>query len=605
MAGTASPRSVNVYAVDDFDLVDAPDGVQPGDIILALVSSTGDVDDIDITGGSPWTVLAENTDQYKTRLYAQVAGTTNPTRYRVELGAFDSGLVALAHLRDATLSNLIIESTSGGFRESGVPCPAAAPGVAGGAEIRVALAYNSVDDLNFSGGGYTHQDQAVENGDAIWAGARTSLSSTDLPQQTISTRGDFVIAWQSWTIIVSPANTVPPPPPVPAFAVSGRALYRYTAHDFKTGEYIDDIYPRDVEYSKRLREPGSFSGSLPIPNQRVARAVRRVIPKVKSDMTTGPGRVEIRIWRDGQLWGRYWLTGSRLTRGRDGKISIELRGATLDAYWYSLIVRNNLSASSDQVANARTFLAFALSEADDIDLGITYQTGSSGKTRPFAVKPEDNTSYGRAIEEYSKSADGFEYFLAESVGESGVVSTWKWASPRFDTGIAHVVSTSPHGGDILEYGVDVDPLRGGTDWRARGGTLQLDPETDGFAVFSNPVETPHRDAGWPRIDHHVDHPTQSIDGDELDELAEYYAEIAGGALWVRTVTIVPAKKTTITMNSLGDRLRMLITDVWHESVDGGAGLDISERILEIRVRPTGRGRGREEVTLTLESVEVP
>jgi hypothetical protein len=71
------------------------------------------------------------------------------------------------------------------------------------------------------------------------------------------------------------------------------------------------------------------------------------------------------------------------------------------------------------------------------------------------------------------------------------------------------------------------------------------------------------------------------------------------------VVVLPSKKSTLTMNSLGDRARLLITDVWHESVDGGAGLDISERILEIRVRPSGRGRGREEVTLTLESVEVP
>jgi hypothetical protein len=598
------PRSVQVTPIGEFDLVDAPAGVQPGDVLLAWVRSTGDVEDIDLSGGAPWVTLAENTGTFSTRMYAQVAGTTNPSQYAIELGDGDSGLVGLAHLRGATLADLVIESTSGGFRSAGVPCPAADPGVAGGAEIRVALASNAFIDIEFSGG-YSREGQAADDGDAMYVGARTALSSADLPQQVISTESAIVNGWQAWTVIVAPGSTVPPPPSAPAFAVRGRAQYRYTAHDLLTGQYIDDIYPRDVEFSKKIREPGSFSGSLPIPNSRVAAAVRRVIPKTKADLTTGPGRVEIRVWRDGDLWGRYWLTGSRLRRGRDGKISIELRGSTIDAYWYSLMVRATLNGADDeQIDNATTFLAFALSEAD-ADLGITFQSGSSEVFRPLAVKPEDNTNYGRVVEEYSKSKDGFEYYLREEVDETGVVSTWVWASPKFDTGIAHVVSTSPHGGDMIEYGADVDALRGGTDWKARGGTITLDATEDSFALFSEPVETPHRDAGWPRIDHHVDHPTQSIEPDELDELAEYYAEVAGGALWVRTVTVTLSKRSTLTMNSLGDRARLLITDVWHESEDGGAGLDISERILEIQVRPTGRGRGREEAKLTLESVEVP
>jgi hypothetical protein len=605
MASIADPRHVSVTPIGDFDVVDAPDGVQPGDILLAWVETTGDVGDIDLTGGSPWVPLAENTSEFDTRLYAQVAGPTNPTRYRVELGDGDFGMVALAHLRGATLAEIVVESTSGGFRSGGVPCPAAEPGIAGGVEIRVALAYNASVDIEF-GGGYTHQDQAVDEGDAMYVGARTALSSADLPQQVISTTFALVSSWQAWTVIVTPADTVPAPPPVPAFAVRGRALYRYTAHDLLTGQYIDDLYPRDVEYRKKLREPGSFSGSLPIPNSRVARAVRRVIPKVRSDLTTGPGRVEIRIWRGGDLWGRYWLTGSQLTRGRDGKISITLRGSTLDAYWYSLKIRATLDGSDDeQIANARAFLGFALASADAEGLNITFQSGSSGVFRSFTAKPEDNTSFGRAIEEYSKSENGFEYFLAEGVDETGVVSTWRWASPRFDTGVSHVVSSSPHGGDIAEYGIGIDALRGGTDWRARGGTIQFDVTEDSFALFSDPVETPHRDAGWPRIDHHVDHPTQSVDADELTELAEFYAEVAGGALWVRTVTVILPLRPTLNMNSLGNRVRMLVTDVWHESEDGGAGLDISERILEIVVKTPGRGQGREEVTLTLESVEVP
>ena len=76
-------------------------------------------------------------------------------------------------------------------------------------------------------------------------------------------------------------------------------------------------------------------------------------------------------------------------------------------------------------------------------------------------------------------------------------------------------------------------------------------------------------------------------------------------MWVRSVTVFLAKRTTLSLNSLGDTVRLMITDVWHERVDGGAGLDITGRIIGIEIRPTGRGRGREEAVLTLESVEVP
>lgn len=604
MAGSAQALYASVHEVGDFDFVDAPPGVQPGDILLMWVSVIGSVEDVDVSGGAPWTAYAENTSTYQVRMFVQVAGSSNPSRYRVRLAPGDWALVGLLHLRGASLQGLVVTSDDGGFRGGSVPCPPADPGVAGGVEVRVALAYNPSQPLSFITGGWPVGARGSDGFDSIFIGARTLLSDADLPTQTIPT-STSVTGWQAWTVIVAPADTTPPPPPAPAYVVAGSALYRYTVHDFLTGAYIDDIYPRDVEYTKKIREPGTFTGTLPIPNAKVAAAVRRIIPQTRSDLTTGPGRVEIRVWRDGELWGRYWLTGARLQRGRDGKISIELRGSTLDAYWYSLIIQHTLDGQDDeQISSARTFLSHGLDQAD-ADLGIVFQPGSSGVVRPYLAKPEDNTSYGRSIEEFSKSENGFEYFLAESVTEDGVRSTWRWASPKFNTGVKHVVTSTPHGGNIAEYGVDIDALRGGTYWRARGGTLQLDPEEDGFALLSDPVITPHRAAGWPRIDHIVDHPTQSLDPDELDDLAEYSADIAGGALWVRTVTIYLPRKTTLNMNSLGDELRMLITDVWHPSVDGAAGLDISERILEIRIRPPARGRGVEEATLTLESVEVP
>jgi len=230
-----------------------------------------------------------------TKVFGLVAGTTNPTSYGVELDG--AGVAAIVHCRNATLGGAVLASDAGINAIFGVVCPPA-DGIAGAVEVRYVIGQQS----SLEGFGwfadFPVQDQ-VNDELSAFAGAQTTLSSSDVPELTIGASALIIQTWQSWTLVIPPGDYVPPPPPQPAFAVKGRALYRYTTHDMLTGEYIDDIYPVSPVYGKRLNEPGTFSGSLPIPNSRVAAAVRRVIPRLKSDLTTGPGRVQIRVWRDG------------------------------------------------------------------------------------------------------------------------------------------------------------------------------------------------------------------------------------------------------------------------------------------------------------------
>lgn len=603
MPGTAQPRYASVTPVNGpFDLVDVPPGMQAGDTVIAIITSRLSPD-IDITGGAPWTQLDERSDSdtLHTRVFATVAGTTNPSAYAVELDG--EGVVAFLHGRGATLAGIVLASDSGTFASpaAGALCPAA-----DGAVAAIEARYVVGDAASFFGTDWVPVGYPVEDhvfGDVgAYLGAQTTLSSTDLAARRIAPTAAVVELWQAWTLLILPGDYVPAPPPVPAFAVKGRALYRYTAHDMLTGQYIDELYPRDVTYGKKASEPAPFSGSMPVPNARVARAVRRIIPKLKTDLTTGPGRVQIRVWRDGELRGRYWLTGARLTGGRDGKVSFELRGVTLDGFWNSLNIAEPLNYSGDLIGNVRDLLEHSQT-LSGADLGIVFQSGVAGILHTLAITKENNTSYGRHAQEQLRGQA--EYTLHETVDETGVVSTWVWGAPRLPSDATHVFSRSPHGGDIAEYGLDIDALRGGTDWEVRGGTPETEATDARVPLYSEPVTTTHRAAGWPRIDHVVDHPTQSLVQDELDGLAAYYADVAGGALWVRQVTVYLAKKTTLTMNSIGDNVRLLITDVWHERVDGGAGLDITERIIGISVQPSARGRGREEAVLTLAAVEVP
>ncbi|MCG5220257.1 hypothetical protein [Streptosporangium sp. KLBMP 9127] len=607
----ATPLRVRVQACEGTqDQIDAPPGVQPGDTLIAIVSSRGALADIGIDGGGTWVPQDEGTTGGpSTRLFTQVAGTLNPTSYAIAQQSGTRGTATIVHLRGATVAGLLLVSDGGG-EGIGNPTPLipdASPGSAGGIELRYVVGVDFEPLLSWTPGGsypIAHQARDQAGTMAAWAGAKVMLSSTGLPDLTITPSTGGVLLWQAWTLVVIAGDYVPPPPPTPAFTPGkGSSLWRYTAHDFLTGEYRDDLYPQDPGLDKRISEPGTFTATLPIPNARVAAAVRRVIPRFKSDLTTGPGRIEIRIWRDGVLQPRYWLTGARMTFGRDGKISVQLRGATLDAHAFSVRVRQDLSYSGDQVANVRSLLQHAQSQPG-ANIGLLFQSGSSGVTRPLTVKADDGTTYGRVAAEFARTSGGFEYVVNETVGGTGVESTWEWGYPELGSGTEHVFTSSPHGGEIVEMSLDIDALRGGTDIQARGGTPEADATEDRSPLYSAMVTTPHRAAGFPRIDRLVDHPHQSTDQTTLDNYAERVAAASGGALWVRTVTVFLGRNASLTMQDLGDYARLVLTDVWHQRVDGGAGLDISERIIGIAIKPAGKGHGKDEATLVLASPEV-
>lgn len=610
MAGIADPRNARVERVSPgFDLVRAPSGVQAGDMVVMFVSSAEEMDHVAVSGGNPWTEIGASSDgDLHTVVFATVAGTATPTRYAVEVdGIGTSAIAGTLHLRGATPAGILAVVDSGGISANSLPCPDASPGAAGGVEVRYALGYSGQFDVLFGFGQMPTEGQATTGDIGAYLGARTSLSSQGLPTRRINLLGSIVTVWQTWTLVIQPGDYVPPPPPVPAFTQgAGTALYRYTAHDLMTGTYIDDIYPADVAYDRRILEPGRFSGTLHVPNTEVAAAVRRIIPRHKSDLSTGPGRVEIRIWRDGELCGRYWLHGATLTRGRDGKIAWELRGSSLDATWYSVRIRDDRVYQSDQVANIRSLLQHCQSRPGAF-AGISFQPGTSGVNSTFVATTDDNTSYGRAAAEEARTDDGFEWYVVDRVGPSGVESEWVWGAPTIDTGAVHIITQSPEGGDIAEYSLDIDALTGaGTDVEVRGGTPEVDDATeDAFPVYSSVISTGHRAAGWPRIDRLIDHPRQSTSVGRLTAYARYWAKKAGGALWVRQLTVYLGKESSLTPYSLGDTVRQMVTDVWHERQDGGAGLDESERLIGIEIRPPQKGSGKEEAVLILETVEVP
>lgn len=96
-------------------------------------------------------------------------------------------------------------------------------------------------------------------------------------------------------------DAAPLPPSLPDFAPGrGSALYRYTVHRFLDGEYQGDIEP--------------------------------IVPRHRSEIDRGPGPLAVHVWRGGDLWGWYWLTGATVRWEQRGRPTVELRGAGPEAW---------------------------------------------------------------------------------------------------------------------------------------------------------------------------------------------------------------------------------------------------------------------------------
>jgi hypothetical protein len=166
--------------------------------------------------------------------------------------------------------------------------------------------------------------------------------------------------------------------------------------------------------------------------------------------------------------------------------------------------------------------------------------------------------------------------------------------------VAHVFVDSPGGGDILDWEEDLDALRGGTVWRARGGidpTAAADASTTSTPLMSAPHEAAaHLAAGWPRIDRTLNY-NSIIDQGLLDDYAAYWAAVAGGALRVDSATVALGAQPSFTPNNLGDKARLFFNNAWH--------LPHSRvrRIIGVTVTPFSRDE-REEMQLIFEGLEV-
>lgn len=426
--------------------------------------------------------------------------------------------------------------------------------------------------------------------------SRTAAGATGLATFTWVPSSDYTFS-QSITVDVG-GVAVPPPEPEPAIPPSKDIHYRYEFADLLTDDFIANLDLSDVSYDRRIGEAGTFSATIPIPSAKVAAKVAAIIPRYPEDLSTGPGRTICHIYRNGIVWGSYLIWSATIEMSERGGLSARISGATLESYLDHVEIREDLDyIGEDQVQIARNLID-SMQAQTHANIGLTTESGTSGVERDATYLADENSTYGTRLKDLTSLDDSFEWLIQTYNSGTGRVREWQWGYPQLGQTDTEHVFTMP--GNVIGFSEDIDALRGGTSFVARGESNSDDLSTSSGPTLSAPHDvTAYFTAGWPRLDATITAHFER-DTDTLDDYAARWAATNAGAVRVHQVTI-RLDGDDFTPANLGDRARVVLVNDWWPRVNGGASFNRSWRVIGISVNATTRGQ-RETAQLVFEEV---
>lgn len=587
-------RSHSVGSGNGPVVVARPAGVVAGDQLWAIHFYFGDLTDMTASGWSP--AGSRQASVLGVKVWKRTATGSDGYTF----GQQGDGTIHVVCVKDPSTTinaRVVIADASGQDTVS----PGIIPVAASTLEIRAAGVYTYPDTVTWiTPPGWASRGQAqAEEFVGSAAVSRAVNSSTSGPQTfTAGPVGGRLGA--GVTISIASAVAEPDVDPPPAFTPGrGSALYRYVFRRLLDGTYLGDLDLAGVSFDKRIGQAGSFSATIPIPSRKVGNLVKEIIPEDETVLNRGPGVITCQVYRAGEPWGEYWITGATPSRSRRGTPSIALRGSTLDAYLLQVEIQEDLPEmiGYDQIDIARELLQHMQSQPH-ADLGLILQSGASGATQDRSYLASETSTYGQRLQELAAVDGGFEWTINLVLGPSGLERHWVWGYPTLgETDPQHVFVDAPHGGDILEWSEEIDALRGATRWRASGSSTGSDASEESTSLMSEVHEaTAHLTAGWPRIDKTISY-SDVDDAATLDGYAAYWAGKAGGALRVDQYTVALGAKPSLNPNLLGDKARIYLENEWHSRQSR------VRRIIGLGITPVSRENGKEEASLVLEGQE--
>lgn len=597
--------------------VSKPSGAAEGDVLIAFQTvAFGSASSMTTpSGGATWTLLTSvnGSDGIASiRVWWKVAGASEPTSYTFRQSSGNTGgftVIAAVHSADTGTPLRAVGARSG---ESSVDTPGVTPTSTGAFEMRFVSGVG-IDDVSWTPPtGYTERVDTLSGLVGASLVTRTLTAAASSGDKT-HTASSFLLGGEGVTVAVLAGASsggggggVVPPPTIPALPSTERVVhYTYEFCDLLTDDLIaKDLDLFDVSYDIKIIEPGMFSASLVITDEATAAKVARIVPRHPEDLSTGPGRTIVHVYRNGVVWGSYVIWQASVSRaGRGQHIQVRLDGLSLESYLNQVKIREDLSfEETDQVDIARGLLE-AMQSEPRYDIGLALTAGTSGVTRDREYLASEASTYGERLAELAQVDDGFEWIIQVVDNEDGTRTRhWTWGYPTLgQTQVTHVF-TEP--GNVLSWQEDIDALRGGTTFQTRGESIDDDASTTSEALTSAvAVAQDHINAGWPGIDKTIDYSSVS-DEDTLNDYAAWWASNRAGAVRVHQVTVRLPANTSFGPGNIGDRVMLMLVNPWWPIQNGVASFAKTWRVVGMAFKPPAKGSGIEECTLTFEeSVE--
>ena len=344
------------------------------------------------------------------------------------------------------------------------------------------------------------------------------------------------------------------------------STYRVIFADVATDQTLDILPVNDLEFDDYIGKPGSFTGTIPIPNTDLAGRVARLTE----------GRTAVYVARGADLWwgGVLWT----MTPACDDKgvITCAIQAGTFDSYAGRRYIRSSLTyLNVDQFQVVRNLWQYVQWTSGG-NIGLTFGTETSGTLISPSWRDGDETLVDDAISQLTSATPGFEYCVSVFRDpNSGARTRLLRLGAPIRSGTTPLIVDKP--GSILTYSFPRDATRAATATRARSSSGQDRPLASSVHTADALIA-----AGYLRLDSSTDY-SNVTDLPTLEGYAAANLAAAGTSVVVPSLTV--QLDGTFTPQMLGTSIRVRIADRWFQTP-----LDHTFRIIGFRVKPAQRGR---------------
>ncbi|MGA5084100.1 hypothetical protein [Streptomyces pseudogriseolus] len=349
--------------------------------------------------------------------------------------------------------------------------------------------------------------------------------------------------------------------------------YRLLLCDLRSDRLLDALPVDGVSIDDYIGKTGSLRGTVPIPNREIAARARRALV---------PGRTAVWVERGRDVWwgGILWTTSP--AADARGFLGLGIQCGGWESYLFRrLLYDTQVATQVDQFDIARGLVDYVQNTPGG-DIGITYDTHTSGVLRDRTYLRYDLPVIGDLLDDLAAVEDGFEWRIASfRDGDGRRVKRLQLGHPVIRTGASDIVLDHP--GRVLSYRMPADATRKANAWQSRGASINTNLAADSYPLTS-PVLVDGDDiaAGWPRLDGSSDYTTV-----EQQTTLDAHARADWNA--ARTPVEIPEVEVllgdTVTPALLGATVRLRIRDLWHADT-----LDVRYRVVGLSITPPERGR---------------